>query len=396
MSPPRPHPFARSAFAQKASDLIAMSWERGWQEKSPIDPDYLWQQGSKGFSRADETAFRSEEDVADFRLRLELLCESLHAEAALNPFGHFMAFGQIQNAIRTRHALGGLWRKRPALAETPIAPPIIVVGQMRSGTTRVQRLLASDPALCGTRFCDSYDPVPQRPDWRPLKARAILFVARRTNPWLDTQHPFGATRTDEEIGWLSSALSPAAFEAQWHIPSFVAFSEQGGSGPVYREFEKILRTDAAHRHNADRPRVLKCPQFAEDLPDLLERFPDARIVHCQRDEAQVLASSLSMVASQVAYQSDRHDLRALEREWTRKIALRRARTERALAAFTGPLAQVSFDDLNADWREAMAAAYRELGISFTPATQAAMQREVERSRGGAHTRHKAQLRAFAD
>ena len=372
-----------------------MSWEKGWQEKSPIGPDYLWQVGSEGLSRDDETAFRREEDIADFRLRLEKLCASLHEEARLNPLGHFMAFGQIRNAIRARHALGHLWRKRPDLLETPIAPPIIVLGQMRSGTTRVQRLLASDPLHAGTRFCDSYDPVPQRPDWRPLKARAVLLMARRVNPWLDTQHPFGATRVDEEIGWLSSALCPAAFEAQWNIPSFVAFSEGVDKGPIYRGVGRILRTDAAARGNAGRPRVLKCPQFAEDLSAIIEQFPDARVIHCERDEDAVLASSVSMVASQMAYQSDHHDLAALESEWRRKITLRKQRMQRDLAAFTGPVARVRFEDLNADWRAAMETAYNDLGIAFTDKAAKAMAREVKRSRGGAHTRHKSQMENFA-
>ena len=29
----------------------------------------------------------------------------------------------------------------------------------------------------------------------------------------------------QEIGWLSAALSPCAYEAQWRIPSFVGWSE---------------------------------------------------------------------------------------------------------------------------------------------------------------------------
>ena len=370
-------------------------WERGWTEKPLLEPKQLWSVAAKGYSREDEVSLRSEEDVADFRLRLEKLCGSL-ADARLNALGHTMAYGQLKAAIRTRHALGRLWRDRPEMAAAPNAPPIIVLGQMRSGTTRVQRLLAADPQIAGTRFCDSHYPAPSRPDLRPLKARAALFMARRLNPWLDTLHPFGAARTDEEIGWLAAALSPAAFEAQWRIPAYLEFSEARDASSVYREFARILRTDAAFHGNADRPRVLKCPQFTEDLPALLEQFPDARIVHCQRDSDEVLASSVSMVASQMAFQYDEHDVSALENEWRRKIAVREEQMTSALDTFTGRVAEVDFARLNADWRATITDTYAALGLEFSRAAGTAMHKERAQSRDGAHTHHKTQIANFAN
>lgn len=394
MIPPRPHPFTRSKFAERADKLIAKVWEHGLDEKPLLEPEYLWNVGAKGYSREDEVSLRCEEDVADFRLRLENICVSLR-DANLNSLGHTMAYGQLKGAIRTRHALGRFWREKPETAATQIAPPIIVLGQMRSGTTRVQRLLAADPQFSGTRFCDSHNPAPLRPDVRPLKARAALFLARRLNPWLDTTHPFGAVRTDEEIGWLSAALSPPALEAQWRIPAYRDFSEARDPSPVYREFARILRTDAAFHDNARRPRVLKCPQFAEDLPALLEQFPNARIVQCRRDTNDVLASSVSMVASQMAFQSEERDVASLEREWLRKILLREQRMTSALHEFSGRMAKVDFARLNTDWRGAIADAYASLGLEFTADAETAMKRERTRSRGAPHTRHRIQLEKFA-
>ncbi|MGI8944566.1 MAG: sulfotransferase, partial [Qipengyuania sp.] len=248
----------------------------------------------------DEFGGRSEADAEDFRERLAQLCRSLREEARLNALGHTLAYGQLTAAIRKRHALGRLWRQRPEFAATPISPPIAVVGQMRAGTTRVHRLLAADPAHTATRFCDSFDPVPKTADWRALKGAFALALARRINPWLDTLHPFGATRADEEIGWLSAALGPCAFEAQWTIPSYVEFSEGRDPGPVYSEFARILRTDAAIRRNADRPRVLKCPQYAEDLTALANTLPDTRIVAAQRANENGLPSTPSMVVRKIA------------------------------------------------------------------------------------------------
>lgn len=394
MPPPRPHPLARSLLAERASAAIETLWQRGVTPRPPLDPDYLWRVGSAGFSRDEEHSIRTPEDVADFRERLVLLCRSLDREARLNALGHTMAYGQITGAIRKRHALGRLWRNKPGIAETPLAPLIIVVGQMRAGTTRLHRLLTADPQHAGTRFCDSHDPVPSKPDLRPLKSAAALALARRINPWLDTLHPFGATRTDEEIGWLAATLDACTFEAQYAIPSFVAFNEECGAAPVYREFARILRTDAAASGNARRPRVLKCPQFCEQLPALLDHFPDARLVVAQRAREEVLASSVSMVAAQSAFQSDAVSLERIEAHWRRKLTLREERVEAALAQWTGPVARVEFEALNRDWRDTMAQVYAALRLPLTSAALAAMAAEQARATRDAHHAHARDLARF--
>tara|TARA_R110002072_G_scaffold15856_39_gene62947 strand:+ start:15766 stop:17007 length:1242 start_codon:yes stop_codon:yes gene_type:complete len=392
--PPRPHPLARSGFARHADRIIARIWRQGLTPKPPLDPEFLWRKGSEGFEGENETSIRAPEDVADFRDRVEHLCQSLTEEAALNALGHTLAYGQITAAIRKRHALGRLWRDRPELATTPIAPPIVVVGQMRAGTTRLHRLLSADPAHAGTRFCNALDPVPAKPDWRPIKSGFALALARRINPWLDTLHPFGATRVDEEISWLSYALDACTYEAQWRIPSFVAFNEATDPAPIYREFARILRTDAAAMGNAELPRVLKVPQFSEALPALLDQFPDARIVVARRDEEAVLESSVSMVASQSAFQSDHADLAAIRAEWRRKIALRTARIEAAMAQFDGPLARVDFDEFDFDSEAVVKRIYKDLRIGLSSEARIAMRRENARASRDSHGQHRAQISGF--
>ena len=370
-------------------------WERGVTEKPPLEPEYLWAIGAKGYGQVDEVSVRSQGEVSDFRERLDLLCRSLREEAQLNALGHTMAYGQLTSAIRKRHALGRFWSDAPELAGAGIAPPIIVVGQMRAGTTRVHRLLAADPRNCGTRFCNSHDPIPRRPDLRPLKSALGLALARRINPWLDMLHPFGATRVDEEIGWLSGALDACAFEAQWRIPSYVAFSEARDARAIYGEFARILRTDAAIMGDQGRSRVLKCPQFAEDLPALLEQFPEARVVVTRRCGDAVLRSTLSMVASQMAFQTDHADMGALEAEWRRKLALRDERMDAALAGFGGPVAHVDFDELGTDWRGTMRRLHADLSLELPTSSLEAMATEHQKSASDPHHAHRSQIKSFA-
>lgn len=373
------HPLARAPMVERANRWLEKAWAAGIADCPSLDPDALWAKAVRNAPAAGESGGRSAEDVADFRLRLQLLCQSLDEEAALNSLGRTLAHGQLVRVVRQRLQLGAYWRKRPELMSASLAAPILVIGQMRGGTTRIHRLLAADPQFAATRFCDSWNPVPERPDRRPLRTLLALGGARILNPWVNAIHPFGAVRPDEELGWLSAALHHPAYEAQWRIPDFVAFSEASNSAPIYREFARILATDAAHHANTYRPRIMKVPQFAEDLSALLGQFPNARLVVARRDTNDVLASTVSLVANQMTIQSDRTDAQWIEGEWRRKIALRERRMTDALASFAGPVAELDYKALDADWEKEIAKAYRKLGLTMSSDALKAMRREQGRA-----------------
>lgn len=394
-TPYRPHLLARAPLVDRLNGWLERAWGTGLLPKPTLDPEQLWGSAALAAPAEGECGGRSAEDAADFRARLLHLCSALRDEAALNPIGLAIAHGQLVRVIRQRLTLGALWQHKPKLLQQDIAPPILVVGQMRSGTTRMHRLLAADPAHAGTRFCDSWHPVPRQPDTRPFWSGVSLFMARRLNPWMDSIHPFGVTRPDEELGWLASALNHCAYEAQWRVPSFTAYSEAVDPAPVYSEFDRILRTDAAFSKNARLARILKVPQFAEDLPALLAQFPHARVVRTLRDPEAMTASAVSLVANQMAIQSDDADVAWIEEECRRKIALREDRMDRALLGFDGPLAMVEFDALSRDWESEIERVYAALGIDLNAQAIKAMRTEQGRSRKSAHLGHAGTYQAFA-
>jgi len=396
--PVRSHPLARSRLADFADSAIEKAWDRGWLTVAPLDADTLWAQAAEPFGAKAATfewAGRSGEDVADFRERLARLTDALKREARLNSLGRSMAHGQLKRVIRNRLRFGALWSERPDLPHTRIASPIIVVGHMRSGTTRIHKLLAADPAHSFTRYCDAYHPLPTRFGIGIAASAFEIAMLGALNPWLQTIHPMRASVVEEELAWISAALHHSIYESQWHIPSYSAWSEAADPAPVYREFDRILRTDAAVRDLAHRPRVLKVPAFTEDLDTLLAQFPDARLIVSDRDIAEVHRSAVSLVANQMAIQSDACDLSWIEKEWRRKLALREERMKATLANWDGPIARLSFAALNSDWESAIARAYRQLGLSLPPTARRKMRRLMRKSERGHHSAHALQLARFA-
>ncbi|MDJ0642846.1 MAG: sulfotransferase [Erythrobacter sp.] len=398
MVPPRDHLLARAPTADRANAFLGRAWERGWLPAPTLDPKDLWSAAAKNFGdRAQDAEIggRRPEDVADFRLRLERLCDAVNAEADLNPLGRAMAHGQLARVIRSRLQFGDLWSRRPELLATELAPPIIVIGHMRSGTTRIHKLLAADPAHSHTRYCDAWHPVPGNLAARQLKGAFDLAMLGWLNPWLQSIHPMASGEVEEELAWIAAALNHSIYESQWHIPSYSAFSEARDPAPVYREFARVLRTDSAHRKNADRPRVLKVPQFSEDLATLLAQFPDARLVIARRDTDAVHRSAVSLAANQMAIQSDSCVLERIEGLWRHKIDLREERIAAALSRWEGPVAHLEFDALNADWESEIRRTYAGLQLNLSGEALSAMHATMAESESGDHHAHSQQLERFA-
>lgn len=395
--PVREHLLSRGPWANRANDFLTKAWERGWLPRPSLEVDALWADASKRFgerAKSAESEGRGSPEVIDFRLRLEKLTKAIREEAKLNSLGQAMAYGQLTRAIRQRLAMGVHFVEKQHPRGFEMAPPIIVIGHMRSGTTRIHKLLAADPAHSYTRYCDSYHPVPTLRGARRAKGAIDLAMLGKLNPWLQSIHPMSSGGVEEELGWLASALQHSIYESQWNVPSYSAWSEARDATPVYSEFVKILRCDAAYRNNAHLPRVMKVPVFSENLPELLFQFPDARLVIAQRESEHVLKSAISLCANQMAVQSDECDIARIEALWEHKITLRNERMASALRRWTGPVAKLHFDDLNTDWEAAIKACYDQLDLPLSDAALTAMRAQMAGSEAGAHRDHSEQLKRF--
>lgn len=321
-----------------------------------------------------------------------MLVGSLREEADLNPLGRAMAHGWIVMALRARIRAVSLWRARPEILEHPLAAPIVILGQMRSGTTRMQRLLACDDRFAHTRLFESLMPVPQRA--RRLRARAGSALLHRLNPALRHIHPSHPTDAEEEFGLFDFSFGNALFEIFWRVPAFTHWWEEADARPLYGEFRALLRTIAWSRAEpADRPWILKVPRFMEDLPVLLETFPGARLICLDRDLDSVVASSASLVWNNMRIHSDSASKRWVGREWLRKTLLRRRLAEEARKARPDvPQIGIGFEAMNRDWRGEIARLYDFLGLPLTPAVLTRMTRYVANARS--HLGHRYSLAEF--
>jgi hypothetical protein len=381
---------------------LRSAWSTGLLPPADLCPDRL-----RALAERETGLCRDTIDRDFFERQLAVLLADLHGEARLTDFGRLVAHGSILKVMKERLWFEALVADNPAIDRMELAPPIIVVGPMRSGTTRLQRLLAADPRHDALKLYEAQMPVPGpktigalaagRPDPRIAHVGRALWLLNSINPALQHIHPTGPMEVDEELGLNEQSLSGALIEAQRRLPNFARHCERVDQLPVYRRMARLLKLRAWFM-GADpaRPLVLKTPQHMQDLAALHAVFPDSKLLFLHRDPVTVVASGASLAWNQMVVQSDDVDPAWVGREWLHKTAHRLAVTDRVRA--TIPASQqldLTFEDMNRDWRHAIARVYAFLGRELNAPAMAAMEAYVGRAAAEhGYARHRYRLEDF--
>ncbi|WP_431869601.1 sulfotransferase family protein [Allosphingosinicella sp.] len=358
---PRPVPL------RLANCLLGSVWHANLSSPPDLDDETLERQAAR------QTGLG---DFGDpwFRRPLRRLLRSLNEEARLNPVGRVVTRTYVLKLLRERLWAQQWFDENPAIRRRSIARPVVVVGPMRSGTTRLHRLLAADERFAHLRMFETMCPVP-RPtrvnghDRRPWVAALSLGLLHRANPATAIVHPTGPMAPEEELGLLVASAWGMKHEAQWRVPAYARWCEEQDATPAYAHMADLLRlTGWLRGEDPAKPWLLKTPQHMLDLPALLRVFPDARIIFTHRDPAAVVGSSCSLAWNQMCLQSDYVDPRWIGREWLRKTELKISRMSGARQGLpAGRMIDVHFDEMDRDWHAVMRRIYRFLDLDIVPA-----------------------------
>ncbi len=329
------------------------------------------------------------------------LLQSLREEAQLNEGGQWAAHAQIRKVLHDRLWAEQWFDRHPEILARPLPHPVIVVGPMRSGTTRMHRLLAADHRFTHLRSFETISPVPY-PDFRhgardpriDLASR-IMHVARLANPRTLTIHPTGPMQPEEELGLFVRSFWGMKHDAQWWVPSYSAWCETQDADGAYRYTAKLLRLVGWSQQTSSlKPWLLKTPQHMFDLPALLRVFPDARVIFTHRDPCQVVGSAASLAWNQTIIYSDHVDPQRVGEEWLRKTRLQIERMMAARRAIPDErMIDIQFEDMERDWCGSMERVYQFLDLDMGPAMPA-MEKYQERTSSLKRKVHQYSLEEF--
>jgi hypothetical protein len=318
-----------------------------------------------------------------FREPLGVLLKSLREEAPLNEIGRATLRGRVLESLATRLRTQGWIAKHPEILEEEIREPIVIVGLMRTGTTMLHRILASDPRHYAAMWWETRFPAPHpdtdwtRPDPRIAPAEAEVAGILAADPKQASLHPWDAQAPDEEIMLLEHTFYSHVPEAFANLPTYRAWLTDQDWTPAYRYLYKLiqfLQWQKRRRGEVRERWILKTPGHMGYIDTLFEVFNGARIIQTHRDPVETVPSAASMNTAMWDLMSDAPDGHAAGRQWSERLAWG---TQRCMDTRDrlpkDRFADIWFRDALVDPIREIERVYGIFGIEMIPEARAAME-----------------------
>ncbi len=230
-------------------------------------------------------------------------CASLDEEANLSAIGRYGQFTRIVDLLVNRLRIEDWLQRYPEILDERIAPPVVIAGLMRTGTTMLHRLMACDRRFYAPLWYEARYPAPlpgydfEGEDTRIPVAKEEVRQMIEASPDLAAIHPLEACAADEDIMLLEHSFYSTVPESFAHLPGYARWLEAHDNTPGYRYLHRLLQflqwQKKRKGHSADRW-LLKTPHHLHHLDILLEVFPGATVIQTHRDPLQTIPSLCSM------------------------------------------------------------------------------------------------------
>ncbi len=278
-------------------------------------------------------------DDESFREGLRVLCESLEGEARLNAIGRATQHARIVDSLVTRLSVERYFARHPEIEDEDLGDPVVIVGLMRTGTTRLHRLLGAGPGFEVAAWWEVRYPAPffgsdwsgsagsdsdgpgsdsRSEDPRIAAAREEVRLTLEAVPVLASVHPWDAEGADEEVMLLEHAFTSWVPESGANVPSYSSWLDAQDLVPAYRYLARLLRfiqwqkkqsgrTPQGSAGGEKRRWILKAPFHLAYVDALFEVFPGLCILQTHRDPVETIPSGASMYRALHALNSDHVD-----------------------------------------------------------------------------------------
>jgi hypothetical protein len=324
------------------------------------------------------------------------LVAALGEEARLTELGEQIAAGEILEYLSNRLCVTEYRRAHPEIARADVTPPIVIVGQGRTGTTILYDLLAQDPAHRVPRTWEVDRPCPPpetatyETDPRIEEIQTRIDGVELLVPGFKAMHPVGARLAQECVRITAADYRSLIFATQYRVPSYARWVlHEADMAPAYRWHRRFLQ-HLQSRHPAPRW-VLKSPAHIWCLGDLLAEYPHALLVQTHRDPLRIIASLGSLMATLRKLASDQTSIAETAGEWAEYVldGLDRSVTVRENGVVPADrIVDLHFNAFMADPFATIRGIYQRLGLELTPETERRMRAFLAEHPADEHGRHR--------
>ncbi|CAB9522760.1 expressed unknown protein [Seminavis robusta] len=254
--------------------------------------------------------------------RLDHFYEDTYKSLTLTQFAKVISYS---NAFFCLENHAGLLKLAmcPEVQQEQVDKPVFIASFARTGTTILHRTMSLDrDQWRNFDFGDMFCPLPQpaarwdTANGRPKKAKmtkaiidiALVYFYPGWMKCLETMHGIRPNEADEDLLWYSCAMGHPYMETLIRLYPEARQYPEGMSPLESKQMAKYKYTwikmmmqlhqcidkstwpDSNNMPCPDHPWLLKDPNHTAYLPELLEVFPDARLIFTHRPPAEIVPS----------------------------------------------------------------------------------------------------------
>ena len=235
----------------------------------------------------------------DYRERLDVYLDALRDVPGLHDAGIVNFHAQLLQWLKNRLLLTDLLTRHPEILDIELAPPVVIAGLPRTGTTHLHNLLGAAPTFRTIPYWESNEPFPLpseagiEPDPRRTRMDVAVEVMNIVMPHFALMHEMTTDHVHEEIQLLANDFSTMLFETLGYVPKWRDYYLSHDQTSHYEYLATQLK--ALQFLRGGRRWLLKSPQHLEQLPVLDSVFPGVIVVFTHRDPVPVVLSMLAML-----------------------------------------------------------------------------------------------------
>lgn len=308
---------------------------------------------------------------------LTILHRALGEEAQLDAEGARAHQEKLLRLLVNRLRMKRDFLRHPEIARQTIKGPFVIMGVARSGTTKLQKVLAASGDFNWLPFWQnfnwaSFSGAPNESTGaRIAEAEAFCRWYDARSPETKLGHSFEALEPEEEAVLSEGCFVTPTFIGYAELPSYAQWLGNQSPGIWFeflRDCLKYLQWQGLA--TPDRPWLLKSPNYNGLELEILRAFPDARLIMAHRSPLKTLTSMCKLVQCfREAYGPLKPDLAFIVEHnilnMEAHLANRRAHPEL-------PLLDVRFEDIVGALPATLEKIYAYLGMTLSEAALQSM------------------------
>ena len=251
------------------------------------------------------------------------LLHSINTEAELHPIGRFITKKRLVNLLNVRLRAEDWFKRQPEILDQELYPVMLIIGLQRTGTTKLHRMLASDPDTRALLSWEALNPVPLNGDIHSGEER--IKIARTSekalkiiSPGFFAIHPVEHLAPEEDVLLLDASFLSTTAEAIMHVPAYSDWLQKTDQSMSYEYAVKLMKFLQWQR--PANQWVLKSPHHLEFLDLAQKYFKNVQSLWTHRNVHDAIPSFLSMVSYSRTLFSNEVDPNVVAKHWVKKIS----------------------------------------------------------------------------